>query len=150
MGEKHYEGGCYCGAVTVRVEGNPDISAYCHCHSCRKWHAAPVNAWCIWPEDKVTITGDTLESSKHPASRRISCARCGGAVANGKPEIGRMVVYALALEGSDLRFEPTMHIFYAERALDMADGLPKFADMPEPFGGSGKTIEEPAKTGWAV
>ena len=34
--------------------------------------------------------------------------------------------------------EPQMHIFYNERYLDVADDLPKFADLPEAFAGTGK------------
>ncbi len=32
--------------------------------------------------------------------------------------------------------------------MDANDGLPKFADVPEHLGGSGKTVKEPASTGW--
>ena len=39
-------------------------------------------------------------------------------------------------------FVPTMHLFYSEKMVHIKDGLPKFKDMPEPFGGSGETLEE--------
>ena len=147
--EIEHQGACYCGAVTVTVKGPPMASGYCHCRSCRKWQAAPVNAWSIWPSDKVTITGGgTTTSQEGEASRRVSCATCGGGLANHKPNIGLTVVYAMTLAGSGLDYQPAMHIFYAERVMDLADGLPKFIDVPEAFGGSGEAAEEPATSGW--
>ena len=145
-----YSGSCYCGAVTVEVEGPPAAAAYCHCHSCRKWHAAPINAWAVWPADKVTFSGEIVTSETNEASKRISCARCGGNVANGKPARDMMVVYPMTLAGSGLKYEPAFHLFYAERVIDVADGLPKFVDAPEQLGGSGKLIDEPEKTGWCA
>ncbi|NNF80597.1 MAG: GFA family protein [Rhizobiales bacterium] len=144
-----YQGACYCGAVEVSVAGDPAASAICHCHSCRKWHAAPLNAWSIWPSAQVTISGgETITSATDEASGRVSCAACGGCVANHKPKAGMTVVYPMTLLGSGLTFVPAFHIYYAERVMDLADGLPKFADMPEGFRGSGEMLDEPEKTGW--
>lgn len=143
-----YHGSCYCGAVNVMVTGAPVMQAYCHCRSCRKWHAAPINAWSSWPEDKVTITGPVIESTKDPLSGRVSCARCGGNVANKKPKLGTVVVYPITLAGSAFQFQPTMHLRYAERVMDVNDGLPKYKDRPENYGGDGEMIAEPATAAW--
>jgi hypothetical protein len=144
-----YRGKCYCGSVEVTVKGSPKSSAICHCHSCRKWHAAPINAWSIWKSDDVTISGDpVITSTQNEASGRVSCAKCGGCVANHKPRVNMTVVYAMTLADSGLVFAPASHIFYSERVMDFADSLPKFADMPERMGGSGKRLEEPEKTCW--
>lgn len=147
--QKTYHGSCYCGAVSVSVVGEPSASAICHCQSCRKWHAAPLNAWSIWPTAKVSISGgDVITSAVNDASGRVSCAVCGGCVANHKPKVDMTVIYPMTLVGSGLNYAPAFHIFYDERVMDLADGLPKFTDMPETFGGSGETAEEPARTGW--
>lgn len=148
MSEKSYKGGCYCGAVEVVVKGEPAVGAICHCHSCRKWHAAPVNAWAIWPGDAVTISGETVRTGTNASSGRISCSKCGGCVANHKPAWDMMVVYPMTLAGSGLKYQPAFHIFYEERVMDMADGLKKFATRPEQFGGSGELVEEPETSGW--
>lgn len=145
---KTYHGSCYCGAVEVTVTGDPVVEGYCHCLSCRKWHAAPVNAWSAWPKDQVTITGQVTGSDKDPASRRITCTVCGGCVANEKPQMGLVAVYPMTLFGSAYAFKPTLHIFYDEGVLAMSDGLSKFVDAPEAFGGSGDLAAEPEQTGW--
>ena len=149
MDEPTYEGACYCGGVKVTVTGEPAAKAICHCHSCRKWHAAPINAWAIWKAADVAISGETIRSEASDASGRISCAKCGGCVANHNPARDMMVVYPMTLAGSGLNYQPAFHIFYEERVMDIADGLKKFATMPEAFGGSGELIEEPAAGGWS-
>src|SRR5262249_32727059 len=40
---KTYKGSCFCGAVEMAVTGEPVAMGYCHCESCRKWSAGPVN-----------------------------------------------------------------------------------------------------------
>ena len=60
------------------------------------------------------------------------------------------VVYPMILAGAEdpLPFKPSFHIFYDERVMDLADGLPKFVALPPDFGGTGETIEEAGYTGW--
>jgi hypothetical protein len=41
-----------------------------------------------------------------------------------------------------LTFSPGVHVNYAETVLPMRDGLPKFKDFPEGFGGSGEMVAE--------
>ena len=41
-----------------------------------------------------------------------------------------------------LKFEPGVHINYAETVLPMRDGLPKLKDFPSEFGGSGEAVPE--------
>ena len=143
-----HAGHCYCGQVHVEVEGEPVFNAYCHCESCRKWHAAPMAALAAWPEDAVKIHGEVTVSDKNDACLRTSCARCGGNVLTTKPGLGWKVVYPLTLSGSDFSYAPAMHIFYDERVMDFNDSLPKFSDVPAEAGGSGVMLDEPSMSGW--
>jgi len=147
---KTHEGQCYCGAVHVEVEGDPVFTAYCHCESCRKWHAAPITGLAAWPEDAVKVRGDVVVSDKNPDTQRTSCAKCGGNVLSTKPGLGWKVVYPLTLSGSDFTYKPGAHIFYGERVMEINDGLPKFADVPAEAGGSGTMIEEPTQSAWSA
>jgi hypothetical protein len=49
-------------------------------------------------------------------------------------------VYAATLP--TLRFNPVLHINYADTVLPMRDGLPKLKDFPKEFGGSGEVVPE--------
>jgi hypothetical protein len=72
------EGGCHCGAVRYRIEGEPMTHALCHCTDCRRHAGAPMVSWAMFPENAVrTIKGalKVYASSEH--GRRHFCANCG-------------------------------------------------------------------------
>ena len=69
------EGGCLCGDVRMVTSGEPDRVGLCHCLDCRKHHGALFYAAAIFPEDAVTVTGETREYAK-----RYFCPRCGSSV----------------------------------------------------------------------
>lgn len=150
---QEFGGTCFCGAVEVTVEGPPLAVGICHCESCRRWHMAPLNTWGVWPADKVKVTagrdelGEFNKLGADGPSRRTFCSRCGSAVCNRKPTYGMTVVYATVLEKSGLEFEPAFHSYYGEGVMHIADGLPKFEDLPAALGGSGKQLDEPSATG---
>ena len=138
-----YKGRCFCGAVELRVEGEPAAMGYCHCASCRQWSASPLNAFTLWPPSAVTITrgADQLSSySKTPNSIRKWCKACGGHLLTEHPGFGLTDVYAATIP--DLPFKPMLHVNYAETVLRMHDGLPKQRDFPAELGGSGTSIAE--------
>ena len=56
------------------------------------------------------------------------------------PEWGLVDVCAAILP--TLKFEPVAHVNYAEAVLPMKDGLPKYRDFPEEYGGSGEVMPE--------
>ncbi len=49
---------------------------------------------------------------------------------------------SLSNPAKDMKHEPTVHVYYADRTIDVKDGLPKFKDMPAEFGGSGDMLTE--------
>ena len=138
-----FEGSCFCGEVRLNVTGEPVAMGYCHCESCRKWSAGPVNAFTLWVADAVQVThgAESLEGyNKTSNSLRKWCTKCGGHVLSEHPGIGIVDVFAATIP--DLPFRPALHVHYQESVLRIADGLPKMKDMPADFGGSGETIAE--------
>jgi hypothetical protein len=141
--ENEYTGHCFCGAVEVRVAGEPAAMGYCHCRSCRDWSASPVNAFTLWPPSAVAITrgADQLGSySKTPSSIRKWCRTCGGHVLTDHPGWGVVDVYAALLP--ELPFDPQLHVNCESTVLRMRDGLPKLKDFPKEMGGSGTALPE--------
>jgi hypothetical protein len=139
----HHQGACFCGAVTIAVEGAPEAMGYCHCASCRSWSAGPVNAFSLWKPGAVRVTGgaEHLASyAKTPMTTRQFCRLCGGHVMSDHPTLGLVDVYAATIPG--LAFAPALHVNYAQTVLPMRDGLPKLKDFPAPFGGTGETMPE--------
>jgi hypothetical protein len=141
--EKQYQGQCFCGAVGVRVAGEPAAMGYCHCESCQRWSASPVNAFTLWSPSAVTITrgADQLASfSKTERSIRKWCKSCGGHVLTEHPGWDLVDIYAAVLQ--DLPFKAMLHVNYADGVLPIKDGLPKQQDFPAEMGGSGVLLEE--------
>jgi len=136
-------GKCFCGAVALEVEGEPEGMGYCHCASCRSWSGGPVNAFSLWKPTAVKFTkGEehVATYSKTPLSRRKYCDKCGGHLMTDHPPLGLVDVFAATLP--TLKFVAGVHINYAETVLPMKDGLPKLKDFPAEFGGSGEAIPE--------
>lgn len=140
---KIHTGGCFCGAVEIRLEGEPAAMGYCHCASCRRWSAGPVNAFTLWTPGAVAVTrgADRVASfAKTPNSIRKWCTACGGHLMTDHPQWGLIDVYAAVIDG--LVFAPGLHVNYGETVLRMRDGLPKQRDFPADLGGSGTLIPE--------
>ena len=143
LDEKTYHGSCFCGAVQLTVSGEPAVSGYCHCESCRSWSASPVNAFTLWKPEAVQVIrgGDNIGTfSKTPRSHRKWCKTCGGHLFNVHPEWNLIDVYAAVIP--DFPYHAGVHVNYQETKLRMADGLPKLKDIPKEMGGSGLPIAE--------
>ena len=140
---KTYTGSCFCGAVQIAVTGEPVLTGYCHCDSCRHWSAGPVNAFTLWNPGAVKVTkgeANVGTFNKTPNSFRKWCMTCGGHVLTEHPTFSLTDVYAATIP--DFSFKPAIHVNYQETVLHMKDGLPKFKDFPKEAGGSGETMPE--------
>ena len=133
-------GKCACGSVSFEVNGEPRVQLYCHCHSCRTAHASPVVAIGLFKSTDVTCKGETTIvtiTGREDATKRHVCTKCGTRVWN-EPRPTLRAVFPVLCETSDW-FHPQMHIFFADHVLEVRDELPKYLDLPQPMGGSGKT-----------
>lgn len=138
-----YQGHCFCGEVQFEVRGAPEAMGYCHCESCRRWSAGPVNAFTLWKPDalRVTVGADLVGSfALTENSHRKWCTNCGGHVFTDHPGMGLVDVYAAVIP--EFPFEPGLHVFYGETRLHIHDALPKYQDVPAEMGGSGVTLPE--------
>ena len=143
MKNQTYGGGCFCGAVELTVTGAPVGMGYCHCESCRRWSAGPVNAFTLWNPDAVKVTrGAERVGTYHktPNSYRKWCTACGGHLFTEHPGMGVTDVYAAVIP--DFPYEPGVHVHYQETRLHIEDGLPKMRDLPKEMGGSGVLLPE--------
>ena len=70
-----YTGGCLCGDVRIEATGRPYRVGLCHCLDCRKHHGAIFFAGAMFPQDAVSIEGETRDYAG-----RHFCPRCGSSV----------------------------------------------------------------------
>lgn len=143
MHQHTYNGSCFCGAVQLTVTGEPVAMGYCHCESCRRWSAAPVNGFTLWRPEALRVTRGTEligAYAKTPRSRRKWCKSCGGHLLTEHPAWGLSDVYAAVIP--DFPFEAAVHVNYQETVLRITDGAPKLKDLPAEMGGSGAGMAE--------
>jgi hypothetical protein len=70
-----FTGGCLCGDVRIVATGHPYRVGICHCLDCRKHHGTLFHSSAIFPEEAVTIKGET-----RAFGGRHFCPRCGSSV----------------------------------------------------------------------
>ena len=141
--ENIHTASCFCGEVQMVISGEPAAMGYCHCESCRRWSAGPVNAFTLWEPLAVKVTHGAASIGTHnktPMSYRKWCTKCGGHLFTEHPKLGLVDVYAALLPR--LKFEPGVHVHYQETVLRIRDGKPKFKDMPKEMGGSGVNLPD--------
>ena len=137
------DGSCFCGTVQIVLRGEPVAMGYCHCDSCRRWSASPVNAFTLWKPAAVRVTRGAEQVgtyNKTPRSFRKWCKVCGGHILTEHPQLGLIDVYAATIP--DFAFTAGVHVNYQETVLQMRDGLPKLKDYPKEMGGSGLSVPE--------
>lgn len=127
-------GGCHCGAVRYRVEGDAQHVALCHCSDCRKSAGAPAVAWAAFTEDQFALEqGEVTTFNSSGASMRSFCPKCGTGVffRNAETLPGIVDVQAATLDAPET-YAPQVHIQIAERLayMENAHELPAFKRYP--------------------
>jgi len=102
-----YSGGCLCGDVRIVTSGKPYRVGICHCLDCRKHHGALFHTSAIFPEDAVTIEGETSEYAG-----RHFCPLCGSSVFGRSGD--EVEVSLGALDAPD-QFFPTYELWTIRR-----------------------------------
>lgn len=127
-------GGCHCGAVRYRVEGEAITHALCHCTDCRRHAGAPMVGWTMYPESAVKVTSGApkiYESSTD--GRRHFCAACGTGVFYTNAKMLPGIIDIQSATNDDPNAVPARaHIQVAERIGWMKDAheLPAFERYP--------------------
>ena len=124
-----YQGACHCGRVRFALAGAPMMAACCHCSICRRWTGAAFSMVGFWKPESCDLGGDValLERATSAWLTRFRCADCGTPIYNAvRSERLTCNNFMLPLLGAlDEWTRPTCHIYYADRILEVEDGLPK-------------------------
>jgi len=124
----HAEGGCLCGAVRYRVEGESAARTLCHCDSCRRAAGGPSVAWAVFAKDAVVFTaGAPALYASSPGVVRGFCARCGTSLTWSCEDKPGQVDLTTASFDDPERFAPTREIWTEERLSWVA----RHPDLPQ-------------------
>ena len=125
-----YQGGCFCGAIHYRADGDPLRVMHCHCTICRRVSAAPVVTWITFPVGKLAWTKGTPAKLKStPPASRYFCSDCGTHMVFEVDGAKELDVTVASLD-NPAGISPGYHIFADTRLtwLKLDDGLPAYDD----------------------
>src|SRR3989337_4168453 len=72
-----HEGGCLCGAVRSRCEGEPLNVRICHFRNCQKAMGSPFYARALFPQGALSVEGETARYASSATIDRVFCKVCG-------------------------------------------------------------------------
>lgn len=110
------EGGCNCGAVRYRAEGDPIVVAQCHCTNCQRQSGSAFSVNLLFKGTAVSQEGDLSvyedkDTFSGNAVLRKFCGRCGSPIfselTDGK---GLLIVKAGTLD-DPAPFVPTVSVW---------------------------------------
>lgn len=94
---------CACGQLAIECEGDPVRISVCHCLNCQKRSGSSFAAQARFPEERVTISGETKQWSKAGDEGGVAefsfCPECGSTVfyrAVAQPELVAVAIGAFA------------------------------------------------------
>jgi len=110
------EGGCLCGTVRYRVNGEPISSSVCHCPTCRRASGAPAVAWFVVRLDHFELLRGELSTfaSSAPVIRQF-CGRCGSQIVYRHDDAPALIELTTATLDDPEVFPPTREIWLSHR-----------------------------------
>jgi len=123
-------GGCLCGGIRYRIEGECRDIIACHCDNCRRTHGHFAAYTAVSQSQLTLLAADSLQwyHDESPDTRRGFCNRCGASLFwKSREDSDRVSVAAGSLDDSG-RLKLVGHIFMAEAGsyYRIDDGLPRF------------------------
>jgi hypothetical protein len=137
-----HEGGCLCGAIRYRVQGNGLMLNACHCTECQRTSGGAFGLSLIVLRDALELTKGTPHrfEKRYEDNRRHKvfnfCAECSGRVWNEMPSIPQIYnVKPGTLDDANKWLEPVAHLWLQEKQpwVPVPDGVLRFDTQPDDY-----------------
>lgn len=130
MTDRIVEGGCRCGAVRYRAEGEPMFVLHCHCEDCRRSAGGPVQTWTSYHKDQVAFP--KAAPKRYQSSQGVMrgfCPACGTPLTYEAERIPDEIHILVGTFDDHRALAPERHVWWDEKVawLEVADDLPKYA-----------------------
>jgi hypothetical protein len=129
---------CRCGAIGLKIAGEPVVQLYCHCDDCQAAHAAAYVASAIYPAPAVEVVRGKPTPMVVKATQRMRCVECGTYLFSEIATVGMRSVSAYLLPKE--AFKPQFHVQCAHALLPVVDDLPHYKGFPASFGGADEFV----------
>jgi len=138
-----YEASCHCGRVKYQLSRKKPLDAkFCHCRTCQTLHGAPFQWAAIFHKEDISFihghddlvwyeSGDKILEHRLPC--KISCAYCRTPIMDEGRNMCLLFPTLIDFKSREEKrlFDPTCHIFYGSRVVDILDGKPKWSGINE-------------------
>jgi hypothetical protein len=131
------EGGCYCGAVRYKVEGDPLFKGQCHCRECQYISGGSPNVVMGMPEVGFAYTKGSPKEFRRsdlegPVTREF-CSECGTHLVSKAPSLpGVALLKVGTFDDPSVFGAPQMAIFTIDKQSfhHVPDGVAVFERRP--------------------
>ncbi|TNF88260.1 MAG: GFA family protein [Gammaproteobacteria bacterium] len=137
-----YHASCHCGTVRYEARADPVDAKLCHCRDCQVLHGAPMQWAAIFHKRDVRFTAgiehlrfyhapSRAEARERPC--KVACRRCGTPIADEGRNMWLAFpsLFEFGTPTVPRAFQPSAHIFYSSRVMEVDDGLPKWSGHKE-------------------
>ena len=131
------EGGCYCGGLRYKGEGDAMFKGQCHCRECQYIAGGSVNVVMAMPEAGFSYTKGTPKAFArsdldNPVTREF-CPECGTHILARSPALpGALMLKVGTLDDPSIFGAPQMAIFAIDQQSfhQIPEGVPAFERGP--------------------
>jgi hypothetical protein len=130
------EGGCYCGQLRYKAEGEPMMKGQCHCRECQFISGGDVNVFIAMPIAGFTYTEGTPKTFSRsdletPVTREF-CANCGTHIVSRPPGFPAVIIKVGTLDDPKAYGDPKMAIYTIDKQSfhHIPEGMPAFERLP--------------------
>jgi hypothetical protein len=129
---------CLCGAIKMRLSGEPLAQFYCHCEDCQLAHGAAYVPCAQYRTACAELIAGQPLFWRVRVTPRATCPECGTRVFAEPPGLGvRGILAHLLPKGM---FKPKFHVQCQHAWLPVKDDLPHYKGFPRLFGGSDEQV----------
>ena len=131
-----FEGGCYCGALRYKAEGDPMMKGQCHCRECQYISGGAPNVFVAMPIGGFSYTkGSPKKFSRSDLERPVTrefCGECGTHVATRPQGFPAVIVKVGTLDDPKQFGTPDMAIYTVDQQEfhHIPAGMPAFERLP--------------------
>ena len=131
------EGGCYCGALRFKAEGDALFKGQCHCRECQYASGGGPNFFMGLPEAGLSYTkGQPKPFSRSDLDNAVTrefCAECGTHILTRSPGMpGAVILKVGTLDDPGVYGGPQMAIYTMDKQTfhQLPEGLASFEGLP--------------------
>ena len=118
-------GGCACGAVRWRHQGEPIRHLVCHCRTCQRAASSGFSAFFGSHDGAFSVTGPVQDYASSPGASRAYCGECGTRLWFRSERWPGEVHLLVGTLDDPKAYRPDTHVCLSEQApwLTLADDI---------------------------